>query len=369
MPHRTIVLLAFSLLLTSFHATLAEEDKDASLPNFGVQAFYYPWYRTPAVDGGYQHWNHAVAVRKGPPSSFPGGDDIGANFYPQLGCYSTNDRRVVREQMRQMREAGIGVVSVSWWGAGSDTDRNVPLLLDEAERAGLKVNFHIEPFAGRTAITTRAAITRIINAHGKHPAFYRYAAGGNRPLFYVYDSYLIPAADWAEVLSPQGEQTIRGGEHDAVVIGLWVKEGDGRKMLEGHFDGFYTYFATDGFTYGSTIKNWPELSKWAEEHQKIFVPCVGPGYNDLRIRPWNGRNLRGRENGAYYDRMFAAAIAARADLIGITSYNEWHEGTQIEPAVPKKIPGYKYEDYGERAPEYYLERTKHWSTRFRPAEQ
>ena len=30
--------------------------------------------------------------------------------------------------------------------------------------------------------------------------------------------------------------------------------------------------------------------------------------------------------------MWRGAVRARADLVTITSYNEWHEGTQIEPA-------------------------------------
>jgi len=52
------------------------------------------------------------------------------------------------------------------------------------------------------------------------------------------------------------------------------------------------------------------------------------------------RNQRYRENGAYYDRMFEAGIAVDLPDISITSFNEWHEGTQIEPATPKKIEGY-----------------------------
>jgi len=134
-------------------------------------------------------------------------------------------------------------------------------------------------------------------------------------------------------------------------------------MLEGGFDGFYTYFATEGFTYGSTPANWSRLAQWAKRHGKLFIPCVGPGYDDTRIRPWNERNTRSRESGAYYDREFEAALAADPDVIGITSFNEWHEGTQIEPAVPKQIPGYRYEDYRPRGPEYYLDRTKYWVER------
>jgi hypothetical protein len=71
-----------------------------------------------------------------------------------------------------------------------------------------------------------------------------------------------------------GTNTIRGGGADAVMIGLSVKKDDGRSLLEGGFDGFYTYFATDGFTYGSTASHWSELAEWARTHDKLFVPCV-----------------------------------------------------------------------------------------------
>lgn len=50
--------------------------------------------------------------------------------------------------------------------------------------------------------------------------------------------------------------------------------------------------------------------------------------------------------------------------IGITPFNEWHEGTQIEPAVPKKVGDYTYEDYTPRSAHYYLDRTAHWVGEF-----
>jgi hypothetical protein len=73
--------------------------------------------------------------------------------------------------------------------------------------------------------------------------------------------------------------------------------------------GFYTYFAVDGFTDGSTTANWAALEAWADEHELLFIPCVGPGYIDTRVRPWNERNTRSREEGAYYGMDFLEAQA------------------------------------------------------------
>jgi glycoprotein endo-alpha-1,2-mannosidase len=326
-------------------------------------AFYYPWYGNPTTDGHYANWNHPVAVRNEPPRSFPGGDDIGSNFYPNLGCYSVNDPKVLREHMRQLRQAGVGVLCASWWGRDTFTDRALPGLFKAAEEAGLLINFHIEPFPGRNATSTRAAIAYLVGKFGTSPACQRLRSHENKPVFFIYDSYLRPASEWATVLRKEGTNSIRGSAVDAVVLGLWVKPHEERFMIEGGFDGFYTYFATDGFTFGSTLSHWPKLADWARTHQKLFVPCVAPGYIDTRIRPWNGVNTREREAGAYYDRMWIAALKVSPELVGITSFNEWHEGTQIETSTPKQIPGFNYLNYQPLASDYYLDRTAQWIRR------
>lgn len=57
--------------------------------------------------------------------------------------------------------------------------------------------------------------------------------------------------------------------------------------------------------------------------------------------------------------MFEKAVQTSADFISITSFNEWHEGTQIEPAIPRRLSTYTYEDYGEDIdPLFYIRQTK-----------
>ena len=81
--------------------------------NYDVHVFYYPWYGNPEMDGKYIHWNHRYLpknptdnrdTRKHKP---PG--DIGSNFYPLLGLYSSRDKMTVDYHMKKIREAGIGV--------------------------------------------------------------------------------------------------------------------------------------------------------------------------------------------------------------------------------------------------------------------
>lgn len=92
---------------------------------------------------------------------------------------------------------------------------------------------------------------------------------------------------------------------------------------------------------------------------KKFIASVGPGYVDEKIRPWNKHNTKSREGGQYYKRMWEAAINANADLVSITSYNEWGEGTQIESAASRP----NYLSYGPRSEDQhmYVNATAKWA--------
>lgn len=53
--------------------------------------------------------------------------------------------------------------------------------------------------------------------------------------------------------------------------------------------------------------------------------------------------------------------------MGVTSFNEWHEGTQIEeavPAAPDRDGVAAYLDYSPNAPDFYLARTARWVGEF-----
>ena len=79
--------------------------------------------------------------------------------------------------------------------------------------------------------------------------------------------------------------------------------------------------------------------------------------------------MRSRADGATYDHMWRGAVRAAADVVTITSYNEWHEGTQIEPAKAVGAPYASYDGAygldGRAAQRAYLDRTAEWVRRYR----
>ena len=127
----------------------------------------------------------------------------------------------------------------------------------------------------------------------------------------------------------------------------------------GHFAGIYTYdFVTDNG--GKLIR----ICAQAHAQHLACLPRVGPGYDGRRAG--EAAVGRARHNGATYDALWTAALAASPDAVTVTSFNEWGEGTQIEPAAVHL--GYRSYDgawglTGAAAQTAYLTRTAFWAAR------
>ncbi|KAF5899421.1 glycoprotein endo-alpha-1,2-mannosidase-like protein [Clarias magur] len=343
--------------------------------SYDVHIFYYTWYGNPQTDEKYLHWDHILVPHWDPKiaASYPKGrhvppEDIGSSFYPEMGPYSSRDPEVLESHMEQISTSGAGVVVLSWYPPGLADDHGepsedmVPSILDAALRHNLKVAFHIQAYKGRTEHSLHNNIKYIIDRYGDHGAFYRFSSSSGKvlPLFYIYDSYLTPTEAWAALLTSTGSHNLRGTPYDGVFIALIVDEKHKHDILAGGFDGMYTYFASNGFSYGSSHQNWKGLKDFCNGNNLLFVPSVGPGYIDTSIRPWNNHNTRNRVNGRYYETGLQAALNVQPEIVSITSFNEWHEGTQIERAMPKKTLRHVYLDYQPHEPDLYLELTRSW---------
>lgn len=348
-------------LLSYAHAS--RRVKSDILPR-SVHAFMYLWYGEPDTDGAYKHWNHEVLPHWEPRINtmypnigkrFNPPRDVHSPFYPLHGPYSSINKDVLHRQFKEMTHAGIDVAVVSWWGQkdkpyatdtqGVNTDEAFARLLQEADvfnsaqTAGdkgatsgrhIKIALHLEPYPSRSVTSVHDDLQYLQTNYGHHSCLFRSIDG--RPVYYVYDSYHIASAQWSRLLSRDGDLSVRNTPADGVMLGLWLDHHHGRDLHDAHFDGFYTYFGANGFSYGSTAMNWANMCVFARKTKMVCGLSVGPGYNDTLIRPWNERNTRSRDGGRYYESMWQQALKARPAVISITSYNEWGEGTQIEPA-------------------------------------
>jgi glycoprotein endo-alpha-1,2-mannosidase len=320
---RALRLIAVVLALLAFPAAAQAAPR--------ISIFYYPWYGNPAHDGGWEHWLM--------PSGSTG--DIASSYYPARGLYSSSSEPVVRAQMREIAAAGVQEVVSSWWGWGSAEDVRLPLIVKEANTAGLAVAIHLEPYPGRTAESVEADIDHLRTL------------GITR--IFVYQPFDISTSDWAELRAHQpGIQLFA----QTTLVG---------KAASAKFDGIYTY---DVLLWGGDT--FSRLCAQAHRVELSCLPSVGPGYDatrataDLRVKP--------RRDGATYDAMWRSAIRSSAEGVTITSYNEWHEGTQIEPARWRRsgtaavagLQSYEgaYGRSGRASERAYLDRTAYWSDLF-----
>ncbi|CAL8071400.1 unnamed protein product [Calicophoron daubneyi] len=269
--------------------------------------------------------------------------------------------------MRMARFAGIGVLVLSWYPKGLADANGKPVddlvlpLLNVAQSYGLKVCLHIEPYGNRTAASVASDL---IYAHFRgyttHPAYFRLPRRlGNGsdttllPVFFVYDSYRISNLEWTSILSTDGAMSIRKKAHDGYMIGLLMEITSCQNLRDSGFDGGYTYFVGSSTSEASSTSNWKKLSVSCLAAGLEFYPSIGPGYHDLSIRPWNRKTVVARSGGDKFYESYSAATKVTPSGLGITSFNEWHEGSQVEPAVPKSGP-HSYMDYSPFSPEFYL---------------
>ena len=290
--------------------------------------FYYPWYSTPVRDGRWAHW---YVEHDGAPV-------LSTQFFPSRGLYSSSNAKIVSAQMREIATAGVDMVIVSWWGFGSPEHERLELVTQAAKRHGLAVAIHIEPYLARTPARAAEDMTRLQKEGGYTD-------------FYVYDADRDPAAAWSTALEPL--EGIRIFGHTTLV---------GRAKSSG-FDGLYTY---DVVTWNGSL--FRRLCTQARAAGVLCAPSVGPGY-DARLAT-RGEAVRPRLHGVTYDRMWKTAIRSGADVVTITSYNEWQEGTQIEPArLQVGRPSYEgaWGKKGVTAQRAYLDATSGWVARLRAA--
>ncbi len=89
-----------------------------------------------------------------------------------------------------------------------------------------------------------------------------------------------------------------------------------------------------------------KFSSYAVKNKLCFIPNIMPGFDD-RLMSGLGNPVLDKKAGEFYKSFWQTAkkyLSPDLPLVLITSFNEWHEGTEIEPS----------KEYGEK----YLEITR-----------
>jgi hypothetical protein len=265
-----------------------------------VLAFYYTWY-------DHSTWSYDKL------------SDLPAEVY------ASSDRGAMGRHIDQAKRAGIDALLVAWYGpgGGNQTEPNLAAMLEEANARGFKIGVLFEttsPFFGGVGDVT-AALQHLQATHANHPAFLR---ADGRPVIFFWRPTLYGVDTWRGIRS----------QVDPNYGTIWISEGVDTSYLA-VFDGHHLYSNTWNPPADLNATNQKFAARVAAARDtygasKIWVATVMPGYNDVKAR---GGFARDREGGNFFAQSWSAAIASNPSWIVINSFNEWPEGSYIEPSA------------------------------------
>ncbi len=238
--------------------------------------------------------------------------------------YASRDRGTIERHVDQAKSASLDALVQSWWGPNNPTDDNLRTLLDVSRAKGFRaaVDFELtSPFYGGNRAAIVNGLRYLIQTHTGHPAYLRW---NGKPVIFFWRQNMLSVADWSAIRR----------EVDPNHSTLWIAEGTDTGFLV-EFDGHHLYsVAWDAnparplARYGNEVRS--ASQRWGD---KVWVATVMPGYDDTKLTERGGSAFRrDRANGQYLRASFDGAAASGANWIILTSFNEWPEGTYIEPS-------------------------------------
>lgn len=325
---KNVIFTFAAIFVVSLMQGSAEADVIGSenLSRHRVMTFYYTWYGIPEGKGGNgttRHWGRIDANKN---------DIEAARDYPLLMAYDSHEPKVVEQHCQWASESGIDAFIVSWWGQDTYEDASMPLILDACRKFGMNACIYYEVVPSPKSPQDAADdILQILNKYAAHPAYLKI---NGKPVIFVYNRALddIGLYGWYQVRQILNEKYKNG----TVLIGDQMSYGSACV-----FDGIHTY-NTCGYFRGKSVE---QISAWCEtqytqwvsiarQNNRISTLTVMPGYDDTKFRE-PGFKIE-RVDGRAYQVQWQNAITASPDWILVTSFNEWHEGSEIEPSAEHK---------------------------------
>jgi hypothetical protein len=286
-----------------------------------VMAFYYPWYEP-------DDWTSGKMSDTANPT-YSGGDD-----------------EAMKRHIQQADDAGIDALICAWYGPNEDRiNKRCHRLLQLVEESGRHIRVAVFPDpASFVELYSPGKMAEALDVIRKEltssPAYFKWQ---DKPVvFFYHPQSLGDVNSWKQLrdqTDPNRDQFWFGGTDDF-------------NYLDSYDALFYfdiSWENADGAAMGSYLRR---LKTYNQTHNtnKPFIATVQPGYDDTLYRG-QGHVVRDRANGDYYRGTWKMAITRRAAAVVLTSFNEFYEGSYIEPS----------QKFGDQ----YLQLTKDLITQYR----
>jgi len=284
-------------------------------------AHYYPWYR---AGNDPEHWNEnqefAAVI------DFPAG-----------GPYSSGDDDLIRRHVHMAMEAGLDFLVVNWQVTFQGLN---PTELDATRRLFKAVEKQGSPLSLAILLAINTEDPRVIKAalstareeFISSPAYRKFQ---NRPVIWYYLSHPFLGYFFQHY---RDLVRLNRGCH-VIATGPLVYNKFLPGLLKRFFSGWCLYSPLQVGPKRMRESKWKETYRdFVEDGGRVRVFAVCPGYDDSRLTSAERKDSRyrviRREGTRTYQRMqkIALGLTPPPDFVVVTSFNEFHENSHIEPS-------------------------------------
>jgi hypothetical protein len=260
-----------------------------------VLAYYYIWFNPTS-------WNRAK------------------HDYPLIGRYSSDDTAVMREQVRLAKQAGITGFLVSWKNTPL-LDRRLATLRAVAAAAGFKLAI---VFEGRDFHGNPLPLAQVRGS-------FRYAAThyAHDPVFNIFGKPLVMwSGTW--VYSRSQLASITTVYRSRLAILASEKRVAAYQAIADLFQGnSYYWSSVDPLRTPGYAQKLDEFSTAVHQRGGLWIAPAAPGFDARLVGGWR---VIPRRDGQTLRVAINAAIDSSPDAIGLISWNEYSENSEVEPS-------------------------------------
>ncbi len=310
-----------------------------------ILAHYMPWYQTPSTSG-YWGWHWTMDHFNPRETDADGRASIASHFYPLTGPYDSGDDDLLEYQALLMKISGIDGVVVDWYGFESFRDygkinASTHKLFEHIKRAGLLFAIMYEDRTIQYMLENRYRNVDDAHVHGQQVMQYLqenwfleevYLKASERPVLFLFGNppYFNSNSDWERLFSvldvlpfliTQDDRVVSIAESAFPWPPMHLSGGEelSRDALGTYLDNFYE--EASGWDYVAA-------SAFPGFHDIYSEAGVGPSYGYLEAG-----------DGETLEFTFQKALDSAPDIIQVVTWNDYGEGTNIEPTNEY---GYQY---------------------------
>ncbi|TWT62744.1 glycoside hydrolase family 71/99-like protein [Rubinisphaera italica] len=309
-----------------------------------VLVHYMPWYASKTASG-YWGWHWTMNHFNPDTVKSNGQREVASHDYPLIDLYDSNDPDALECHVLLMKFAGIDGVIIDWYGIEKFRDyaeihRNSEHLVKHLNKAGLQFAVCYEDQTIKHMIEEKALPKQRDVAHGQMVLKWlaenwfdddAYVKIDGRPILLVFGPQYFTKDQWVQLLS--------GLQHRPLLYAL------PHLSKEMGLDGAFGWPPVTG-GHEITPMVWRQYltSLYARESViSVAFPAFRDIYKQAQLHDSYG-SIDAR-NGQTFAETFALAQKSNSQIIQIATWNDYGEGTVIEPT---KASGYRYLEHVQR---------------------